>query len=380
MAASFFIEGRAVGPGHPTYVVAELSANHGRSLQRAVELVKAARQAGADAVKVQTYTPDTMTIDCTNPDFAIRGTRWAGRFLYDLYAEASMPWEWQRELKKAADDLGLHFLSSPFDETAVDFLQSVGVAAYKVASFEMVDLPLLRRIARTGKPVLVSTGMATLGEIDEAVRTLRESGASQMALLKCTSAYPAPAEAMNLRTIPHLEAAFRLPVGLSDHTLGIAIPLAAVALGACIIEKHLTLSRSLSTPDSAFSLEPHEFKALVQAVREVEQALGSVHYGPTQPEMESRALRRSLYVVQDVRAGEPFSRENVRSVRPGFGLHPRHLDEVLGRVAARDIARGTPLTWALVGGRALLKAGSCAGTEGSCAGQEGGSERCGDPA
>lgn len=365
------IAGRPVGRGHPTYIVAELSANHGRSLEQAVELVKAAKQAGSDAVKVQTYTPDTMTIDCKKADFQIKGTSWEGRFLYDLYAEACMPWEWQPRLKKVADDLGLHFLSTAFDETAVAFLESVGVAAYKVASFEIVDLRLLRRIARTGKPVMVSTGMATLGEIDEAVRTLRSSGAVQLALLKCTSAYPAPVEAMNLRTIPHLEAAFHVPVGLSDHTLAVSVPVAAVALGACIIEKHLTLSRSSASPDSAFSLEPQEFKAMVQAVREVEKALGAIQYGASEHEVESLAFRRSLYVVQDVRAGEPFTVDNVRSIRPGHGLHPRHLDEVLGRVAACDIPRGTPLTWALVGSRAPDRAAP---------GREGFREGCGVPA
>lgn len=344
------IQGRPIGPGHPTYIVAELSANHHQDFQKAVELMHAAKAAGADAVKLQTYTADTLTIDCDAPQFRISGTLWEGRNLYDLYGEAYTPWEWHPELQQIAHRLGLHCFSTPFDATAVDFCESLGMPAHKIASFESIDLPLLRKVARTGKPIIMSTGMATLAEIDEAVRTLRESGAHEIALLKCTSAYPADPADMNLLTISHLGEAFGVVPGLSDHTLGPAVPVAAVALGACIIEKHFTLSRQVSGPDSAFSLEPAEFKAMVESVRTVEKALGQVHYGVSENEAASRMFRRSLFVVEPMRAGEPFTAKNVRSIRPGHGLHTRHVDEVLGRQAARDIPRGTPLSWDLVAG------------------------------
>jgi pseudaminic acid synthase len=344
----FRIGDREIGPGRPVYVVAEMSANHNQDLNQALRIVEAAHAAGADAVKLQTYTPDTLTIDCDREPFRIGGTIWEGRTLYDLYAEAYTPWEWQPRLKEAANSLGMALFSTPFDPTAVDFLEQMGVPAYKVASFEIVDLPLIQAIARTGKPVILSTGMASLAEIDEAVTAARGAGAAQIALLKCTSAYPAPPREMNLRTIPHLAQAFGLPVGLSDHTLGIAVPMTAVAQGACIVEKHFTLSRASRGPDSAFSLEPPEFRAMVDAIREAEQALGQVSYRLTRAEADSRAFRRSLFVVQDVRAGQEFTADNVRSIRPGMGLHPRHTAEVLGRRANRDIERGTPLTWALI--------------------------------
>ncbi|MEZ4711346.1 MAG: pseudaminic acid synthase [Caldilineaceae bacterium] len=343
------INGRPIGPGHPTYIIAELSANHNQDIDQAVALIKAAQEAGADAIKLQTYTADTLTIDSDKEYFRIKGTIWEGRNLYNLYQEAYTPWEWQPHLKEIANELGLDLFSTPFDETAVDFLEQMDVPVYKVASFENIDIPLLRCIARTGKPVIMSTGMATLAEIDEAVRTLRENGAQQLALLKCTSAYPSPPEAMNLQTIPHLAAAFGTPVGLSDHTLGTAVPVASVALGATLIEKHFTLSRDVPGPDSAFSLEPHEFKAMVDAVRVAEKALGTVQYGAGIHESGSRVFRRSLFVVQDVKAGAEFTPENVRSIRPGYGLHTRFLDEVIGRRAARDIERGTPVTWNMVG-------------------------------
>lgn len=339
------ISGRKIGPGYPTYMVAEMSANHNQDFDQAVAIIKAAKEAGADAVKLQTYTPDTLTIDCDNDYFRIQGTLWEGRNLYDLYGEAYTPWEWQPRLKTVANELGLELFSTPFDASAVDFLESMNVAVHKVASFESVDLPLLRRIAQTGKPVIMSTGMATLAEIDEAVGALRAAGNQQLALLKCTSAYPSPPEAMNLHTIPHLAAAFDAPAGLSDHTLGIAVPVAAVALGACIIEKHFTISRSLPGPDSKFSLEPAEFRAMVEAVRTAEQALGRVHYGIEPNEEVSRVFRRSLFVVRDVQAGEPFTHENIRSIRPGHGLHTRYLDEVIGRHTSQPIPRGTPLDW-----------------------------------
>lgn len=351
MSVSITINGRMIGPGQPVYIIAEMSANHNQDFDQAVKIIHTAKESGADAVKLQTYTPDTITIDGDNEYFRIgKGTIWEGRTLYDLYQEAYTPWEWQPKLKVIADDLGLDLFSSPFDHTAVDFLEKMGVPAYKIASFELVDLPLIRRVAQTGKPIIMSTGMATLAEIDEAVHTAREAGTTQIALLKCTSAYPAPPEEMNLRTIPHLADAFQVPVGLSDHTLGIAVPTAAVALGACIIEKHFTLSRKIPGPDSAFSLEPQEFKEMVSAVRTAEKALGQIHYGVKEHEVMSRVFRRSLFVVQDMLAGERFTPEKVRSIRPGYGLHTRYLKTILGSYANQDIERGTPLTWNLVAG------------------------------
>jgi pseudaminic acid synthase len=343
------INGRKIGPGYPAYIIAEMSANHGQDFHSAVELIEAAKTCGADAIKLQTYTPDTLTIDCDNDYFRIHGTLWDGRTLFELYNEASMPWEWQPKLKKIANEMGLDLFSTPFDDSAVDFLESMGVPAHKVASFENGDIGLLRRIAKTGKPILASTGMATLAEIDELVRTIREAGGEQLALLKCTSAYPAPPEEMNLRTIPHLAEAFGVPTGLSDHTLGSVVPVAAVSLGACIVEKHFTFSREFTGPDSAFSLEPEEFKAMVEGVRIAEKSLGRIYYGLSPAETKSRGFRRSLFVIKDVRAGETFTTENVRSVRPAYGLHTRHLQEVLGRTATRDVPRGTPLAWELIG-------------------------------
>ena len=338
-----------IGLGGDAYIVAELSANHKQDYDQAVRIIHAAKEAGADAVKLQTYTADTITIRCDRPEFRIGGgTLWDGRTLHDLYAEAYTPWEWQPRLKRVADDLGLDLFSSPFDETAVDFLEQMAVPAYKVASFELVDIPLIQKMAGTGKPLIMSTGMATLEEISEALWAARNAGAKEIALLKCTSAYPASADEMNLRTLPELMRQFEVPVGLSDHTMGIEAPVAAVALGACIIEKHLTLSRSLKGPDSEFSLEPHEFKAMVQAVRTVQCALGEVRFGASPREANSKAFRRSLYVVEDVKRGEEFSPQNVRSIRPACGLHTRHLPEILGKRAACNIVRGTPLSWELV--------------------------------
>jgi N-acetylneuraminate synthase len=342
------VNDREIGPDYPSYVIAEMSANHNQDFDRAVKIIEAAAEAGAAAIKLQTYTPDTLTIDCDYEHFRIEEGLWEGRTLYDLYEEAYMPWEWQPKLQQVANDLGLDFFSTAYDETAVDFLEELDVPVYKVASFELVDLPLLRRIAQTRKPIILSTGMATLAEIDEAVRTIREAGGEQLALLKCTSAYPAPPEEMNLRTIPHLAEAFGVPTGLSDHTLGIAVPVAAVALGACIVEKHFTLSRDEPGPDSAFSLEPQEFKEMVEAIRVAEKALGEVSYEVTEREQESRVFRRSLFVVEDMEAGEKFTEENVRSIRPGYGLPPRYLGKVLGRRAVQDTENGTSLSWDIV--------------------------------
>jgi pseudaminic acid synthase len=349
VTGSIEIGQRRIGPGNPTYCIAEVSANHNQDYAQAVRIIEAARQAGADAVKLQTYTPDTITIASDREEFRIGGgTLWDGRNLHDLYGEAYTPWEWQPGLKKVANSLGMDLFSSAFDATAVDFLEQMGVPAHKVASFELVDIPLIQKMARTGKPLIMSTGMASVEEIEEALRSARGAGAMQIALLKCTSAYPAPAEEMNLRTIPEMALRFGVPVGLSDHTMGIAAPVAAVVLGACIIEKHLTLSRATPGPDSGFSLEPHEFKAMVEAVRTTENALGEVHFGLSDKEEALRAFRRSLFVVEDVKRGETFTEGNVRSIRPGYGLHTRHLDEVLGKRAVRDIQRGTPLSWDLV--------------------------------
>ncbi len=340
------INGRRVGPGYPAYIVAEMSANHSQKFEQAVEIIKIAKENGADAVKLQTYTPDTLTIQIETREFRIDGgTIWDGKSLYDLYSEAYMPWEWQPKLKKIADEIRIDFFSTAFDSTAVNFLEEMEVVVHKVASFEIVDIPLIKKMASTGKPIIISTGMATLSEIEEAVQTARNAGATQIALLKCSSAYPAPPEEMNLCTIPNLSDAFNVPVGLSDHTLGIAVPVTAVGLGACIIEKHFTLSRDIPGPDSAFSLEPHEFKEMVEAIRTVEKALGEVHYGVSDQEAKSLVFRRSLFVVKDIKAGEVFTEENVRSIRPGYGLHTRYLKEVIEHRAKCDIKRGTPLSW-----------------------------------
>jgi pseudaminic acid synthase len=343
------INGREIGPGKPVYIVAELSANHGQDFDQAVRVIRSAKEAGADAVKLQTYTPDTITISCDREYFRIGGgTLWDGRTLHDLYGEAYTPWDWQPKLKRVANELGLDLFSSPFDATAVDFLESMGAPAYKVSSFEIVDIPLIQKMGRTGRPLIISTGMATLDEIEEAVKAARETGAVQIALLKCTSAYPASPDDMNLRTIPELARRFEVPVGLSDHSMGIAVPVAAVALGACIVEKHITMARSKGGPDSAFSLEPHEFKAMVEAVREAERAMGEECFGAGAHEAGSRVFRRSLFVVKDVIKGQQFTAENVRSIRPGHGLHTRHFPQIIGKYASQDIERGTPLSWELI--------------------------------
>ena len=343
------INDRHIGAGYPVYIVAEMSANHNRDFNQALRIIEAAKEAGADAIKIQTFTADTMTINVQNEFFKIKNTIWNGKNLYDLYSEASTPWEWQPKLKEAANKLGMEFFSTPFDHSAVDFLEKLDVPVYKVASFELVDLQLLKRIAKTGKPVIMSTGMASLADISEAVKVFKESGGKQIALLKCTSAYPAPPEEMNLRTIPNLAKIFEVPVGLSDHSIGIETAIAAVALGACIVEKHFTLSRDLYGSDSSFSIEPEELQTLVRAIRRVEKALGSVCFGTTEQEKSSLVFRRSLFVVEDIEANEEFTEENVRSIRPGFGLHTRHLEEVIGCRAKTYIPKGSPLDWDMIG-------------------------------
>jgi N-acetylneuraminate synthase len=348
----FMINARPIGAEYGAYIIAELSANHNHSIEQAVTLIKAAKDAGADAIKLQTYTPDTITIKSDSPLFYHgQDSPWSGKSLYELYTEAYTPWEWHPHLKDVAKNIGIDLFSSAFDPSAVDFLEEMEVPAHKVASFEIVDIPLIEKMAATGKPLIISTGMATLGEIEEAVVAARGAGAVQIALLKCTSAYPAPPEEMNLRTIPHLAKAFDTPVGLSDHTLGIEVPVAAVCMGACIVEKHFTLSRSQPGPDSAFSLEPHEFAAMVKAIRTAEKALGRVQYGVCELESKSRIFRKSLFVIKDIRAGYIFTEDNLRSIRPGHGLHPRYLKQILGSHAVVDIERGTPLRWNMVGGK-----------------------------
>lgn len=343
------IENKIVSENSPVLIVAELSANHLHNFDNAVKLIKEAAKAGVDAIKLQTYTADTMTIDCNNEYFQIKqGTIWDGRTLYNLYEEAYTPWEWQPKLKKIAEDEGLICFSSPFDKTAVDFLEEMNVPAYKVASFEITDIPLIEYMAAKGKPMILATGVATISDIEEAVRACRRVGNNEIAVLKCISAYPAPLDDMNLKTIPNLADTFNVIPGLSDHTLGITVPIAAVTLGAKIVEKHFTLCRADGGPDAAFSLEPDELGNMVKSIREVEKALGNVNYDLTEGTNKSRELCRSLFVVKDMKKGEAFKEENLRSIRPGFGLHPKYYNEVIGKVASNDIKRGTPMNWNLI--------------------------------
>ncbi len=342
-----------VGRGQPPLIVGELSANHNGSLQRALALVDAVAAAGAHLLKLQTYTADTMTIDVDRPEFRIDdpGSPWHGRTLYNLYREGSTPWEWHAAIAERCREHDLDWFSSPFDASAVDFLEALNPAAYKIASFEIVDLPLIRRVADTGRPVVISTGMATLAEIDDAVRAAREAGCRDLALLQCTSTYPATPANSNLSNIPHLAQAFDCPVGLSDHTLGIGVPLAAIGLGAALIEKHVTLARSEGGLDAAFSLEPHELRDLVASSEGIWQAVGEVRYGPLPAERTSLRLRRSLYITRDLSSGDELTPENLRAVRPGLGLHPSHLDDLLGRRVACHVGRGTPASWDILAPR-----------------------------
>jgi len=344
----FEIGGRLIGVDEPVYVIAEMSANHAGSFEEAAQLVRVAADAGADAVKLQTYRADTMTIDIENPWMTVESGLWEGRNLFDLYREAHTPWEWQPDLRGIALESGIELFSTAFDITSIEFLEEMGVPVHKVASFEIVDLELVGAMAATGKPLIISTGMATLEEIEDAVDTARSNGATQIALLKCTSAYPAAPQDMNLRAIPALRNQFGVEVGLSDHTMGIEIPVAAVSLGASLVEKHFTRTRENASADSEFSLNATELGMMVSAIRNAEQALGYVKFGPSEDEKKSIVFRRSLFVVQDIEEGEDFSRENVRAIRPGHGIAPKHLPDVLGRSATRSIKRGTPLTWDLV--------------------------------
>lgn len=342
------IGGKRIGEGYPAFLVAELSANHNMDLNRAKAIIKAAKEAGADAVKLQTYRADTITIDCDDPCFQInQGTLWDGTTLYRLYETAYTPWEWQAELKSYAESLGLVCFSSPFDASAVDFLETLDMPAYKIASFEITDLPLIRKIARLGKPVILSTGIAHLEDIDLAVRACLEEGNSRIILLKCTSAYPAKPEAMNLRTIPALMEAFHCIAGLSDHSMGSAAAVAGVALGAKMVEKHLTLKREDGGPDSQFSMEAEEFRVMCAQIRTAEQALGTVCFDLTPEQKREREHARSLFVVRDMKKGERFTEENLRSIRPGCGMHPRYYEDLLGRKAKEEIRKGTPMDWGL---------------------------------
>lgn len=342
------IAGRPIGPSHTPYVIAEISGNHNGRIERAFAIIDAAKAAGADAVKLQTYTPDTMTIDFDGPGFRIKGGPWDGRTLYDLYGEAQTPWDWHKQLFDYARKVGVVCFSSPFDETAVDFLESLDAPAYKIASFEVVDIPLIRYVAARGKPVIISTGMSSYEELDEAVAAARDAGANGIVLLHCISAYPAPADEANLLRIRTLAERYRCSIGLSDHTMGTEVSTAAVALGAAVIEKHITLARADGGPDAGFSLEPDEFRALVSSVKTSFAALGKAEYGRAKSETPNAIFRRSLYAVRDIGAGEELTKENVRSIRPGFGLAPKHLPEVIGRRAKKAIARGTPLAFDLI--------------------------------
>lgn len=343
---------RTVGPAEPPFIIAELSGNHNRSLDRALALVRAAAETGADAVKLQTFTADTMTLDLRDREFMVSeaGSLWKGRSLYDLYQEASLPWEWHERIFGLCRELGVIGFSTPFDATAVVFLESLGVPCYKIASQELIDLPLIRTVAATGKPLFLSTGMATEEEIEDALSAAIEAGAEDIVLLKCTSTYPASPEDTNIATIPHMSDHFGVPVGISDHTLGIGVAVASVALGSAAVEKHLTLNRADGGIDAPFSLEPAELRQLVEESRKVRQAVGSVHYGPTEHERPSLQYRRSLYIVQDLKAGDALTPENLRAIRPGLGLSPKHYAELLGRTVKTGVRRGTPMTWELVEG------------------------------
>jgi pseudaminic acid synthase len=333
----------------PTFIIAEMSANHLMNFDRAVALIKAAKDAGADAIKIQTYTPDTITLNCDAPCFQItQGTIWDGTTLYQLYQTAYTPWEWQPRLKKAAEDMGLVFFSSPFDLSSIDFLETMGVPAYKVASFEINDIPFIKKIAALGKPIIMSTGVAYLADIELALKTCKDAGNDNVILLKCTSSYPAPYEDINLKTIPHMIQAFDCLTGLSDHTMGSAVAVAGVALGAKVVEKHLTLRRSDGGADAAFSMEPEEFKVMAENIRRTEKAVGKITYDLTEKQQKSREHARSLFIAKDMKKGELFTAENLRSVRPSCGLHTMHYEELLGKRIRADAAMGTPMSWDLV--------------------------------
>lgn len=346
MSNHIVIDGKTIGENHNTYIIAEMSANHMQSLSRAKEIVKAAKDSGADAIKLQTYRPDTITIDCRGEEFMTTpGNPWEGMSLYDLYKTAYTPWEWHEELMAYAKNVGITCFSSPFDLTAIDFLENLNVPAYKIASYEINDIPLIRKAALTGKPVIMSTGVAQLSDIELAVKTCRDAGNNQIALLKCVSEYPTPYSEMNLRTISNMAETFGCITGLSDHSMGSAVAIASVALGARVIEKHLTLRRSDGGPDGMFSMEPEEFSDMVRDIRNVEQALGKVTYELTDKQKKGKEHSRSLYVVNDIKKGELFTEENVRSIRPGYGLHTKYYEDIIGKKAACNLSKGTAMEW-----------------------------------
>lgn len=350
MTDSIKIGNRLIGKNHPPFVIAEMSGNHNQSLERALEIVEAAAKTGAHALKIQTYTPDTMTLDLDEREFHISdpNSLWAGTSLYKLYGEAYTPWEWHKPIFDRARELGMIPFSTPFDDTAVDFLETLDMDCYKIASFENTDLPLIRRVAATGKPMIISTGMASVAELDETVRAAREAGCKDLILLKCTSTYPATPENTNILTIPHLRGLFDCEVGLSDHTMGVGVSVASVALGASVIEKHFTLSRADGGVDSSFSMEPDEMRSLVIESERAWQALGKISYGATEKEKKSLVFRRSLYITQDMKAGEVLSPQNLRAIRPGLGLPPKHYEMVLGQTVKQDVKAGTALSWNLI--------------------------------
>lgn len=342
------IDGRKIGPDYPPYIIAELSANHNGDINRAFQIMEEAKKAGADAIKLQTYTHETITMDCDSEEFQIHGGLWDGQTLYELYKGAHMPWEWHKPLFEKAKQLGITIFSSPFDFTAVDLLEELDAPAYKIASFELIDLPLIKRVAQTGKPMIMSTGMANEVEIAEAINTAKENGCQELVVLHCVSGYPAPADQYNLRTIADIAERFDVLAGLSDHTIDNATAVTSVALGACLIEKHVTMDRNGGGADDSFSLEPHELQALCRDTKTAWSALGKVSYERTEAEKGNVKFRRSLYVVKDVAEGEMFTPENVRSIRPGFGLAPKHFEAILGKKAKQNILRGTPLTFDMV--------------------------------
>jgi len=345
------IKNTRIGPNNPPFIIAEMSGNHNQSLDRALSIVDAAAKCGANALKIQTYTADTMTLELDEGEFLIsdKDSLWQGKSLHKLYQEAYTPWEWHKIIFDRAHELGMIAFSTPFDETAVDFLEELDVPCYKIASFENTDIPLIRKVAATGKPMIISTGMATVAELDESVRVAREAGCSELILLKCTSTYPATPENTNILTIPHLRELFGCEVGLSDHTMGIGVAVASVALGATVIEKHFTLSRADGGVDSSFSMEPKEMNALVVESERAWQSLGSVQYGPTQKEKKSIGYRRSIYVINDIKKGEVLTRGNLRAIRPGYGLPPQNLDTLLGKKINRELKKGTPMSWDYIG-------------------------------
>lgn len=332
-----------------TYIIAEMSANHAGSFERAKEIIYAAKEAGADCIKIQTYTPDTMTIDCDNEYFHISDGTWKGENLYGLYSKAFTPWEWQADLKAEADKIGIDFLSTPFDKTSVDFLEEIGVEFYKIASFELVDIPLIEYTASKGKPMIISTGMGSLEEITDAVNAVRKQGNNSICLLRCASAYPAISDSMNLRTMTDMQSRFGIPVGLSDHSMGSLGAVAAAAMGASVIEKHFCISREIKNPDSSFSMEPNEFKKMVDDIRTVEKAMGIVNYGPTEEEKGNVAFRRSVFAVKDIAEGDVFTEDNIKIIRPGYGIKPKYYKNILGKKANCNIVCGTPMKMEYLG-------------------------------